>query len=115
MPVIRAATENDAAAIAALCTRAARVAYVDLVTGDYLDRVIAHFYGTDRICREIAPSPGWFGFVVALDDDVVVGVAGTGQSAEHADACELFTLYVDPAAQRRGIGRQLVARAVATG
>jgi len=42
-------------------------------------------------------------------------VAGTGQSAEHADACELFTLYVDPAAQRRGIGRQLVARAVATG
>jgi ribosomal protein S18 acetylase RimI-like enzyme len=115
MPVIRAATEVDAAAIAALCTRAARVAYADLVTSEYLDRVIAHFYGTDRIRREIAPSPGWFGFVVALDGDVVVGVAGTGQSAEHAETCELFTLYVDPAVQRRGIGRQLVAQAVATG
>jgi ribosomal protein S18 acetylase RimI-like enzyme len=113
--VIRAATEVDAAAIAALCTRAARVAYADLVTADYLDRVIAHFYGTDRIRREIAPTPVWFGFVVALDDDdVVVGVAGTGQSAEHAETCELFTLYVAPAAHRRGIGRQLVAQAVAT-
>jgi len=115
MPGIRAATEADAAAIAALCTRASRAAYAELVTGDYLDRVIAHFYGTDRIRREIAPSPGWFGFVVAIDGDDVVGVAGTGQSAEHGEACELFALYVDPAAHRRGIGRQLVAQAVATG
>ena len=50
-----------------------------------------------------------------MDGDDVVGVAGTGQSAEHPEACELFALYVDPAAQRRGIGRQLVAQAVAAG
>ena len=110
--VIRAATEADAAAIAAVCTRAARAAYADLVTSDYLDRVISHFYGTDRIRREIAPAPGWFGFAVAMNGAEVVGVAGTGHSAEHPEACELFTLYVDPAAQRRGIGTQLVAQAV---
>ncbi|AMY07526.1 Mycothiol acetyltransferase [Luteitalea pratensis] len=111
--VIRAASEADAAAIAAVCTRASRVAYADLVTGDYLDRMIAHFYGTDRMRQEIAPSPGWFGFVVAVDGEEVVGVAGTGQSAQHPEACELFALYVDPAAQRRGIGQRLVAQAVA--
>ena len=85
--VIRAATAEDAAAIAAVCTRAARAAYADLVTSDYLDRVIAHYYGADRIRREVAPSPGWFGFVVALDGGEVVGVAGTGPSAEHPEAC----------------------------
>ena len=112
--VIRAASEADAAGIADVCNRASRVAYADLVTDDYLERVIDHFYGTDRVRREVAPSPGWFGFVVALDGAHVVGVAGTGQSAQHPEACELFALYVDPGAQRRGIGRQLVAHAVAT-
>ena len=111
--LIRAATEADAAAIAAVCARASRAAYADLVTGDYLDRVIAHFYDSERIRREIAPSPGWFGFVVAQDGRQVVGVAGTGRSADDAETCELFALYVDPCAQRRGIGRRLVAQAIA--
>ena len=110
--VIRAATEADAEGIAAVCSRASREAYADLVTGDYLDRVIAHFYGTDRIRREVTPAPDWFGFIVALDGVDVVGVAGTGWSAQHPDACELFALYVDPVAQRRGIGRRLVAQAI---
>lgn len=110
--VIRAAMGTDAAAIAAVCSRAARVAYADLVTGDYLVRVIAHFYGADRIRREVAPSPDWFGFIVALDGEAVVGVSGTGRSAQHPEACELFALYVDPDSQRRGVGRQLVAHAV---
>jgi ribosomal protein S18 acetylase RimI-like enzyme len=111
--VIRAATDSDAAAIAAVCSRAARAAYADLVTGDYLGRVIAHFYGADRIRREIAPYPDWFGFVVALDADAIVGVSGTGRSAQHPESCELFALYVDPDAQRRGVGRGLVAHAAA--
>jgi ribosomal protein S18 acetylase RimI-like enzyme len=112
--VIRAATAADATAIATVCTRAARLAYERLVTGDYLDRVIAHFYAADRIRREVAPSRDWFGFVVAVDGAEVVGVAGTGRSAEAPDACEVFVLYVDPDAQRRGIGRQLLAHAVCT-
>ena len=61
-----------------------------------------------------APSPDWFGFVVAVEGAEVVGVAGTGRSAQHAEACELFALYVDPVAQRRGIGRRLVAQAIGT-
>lgn len=110
--VIRHATEGDTAAIVALCTRAARSAYAELVTPDYLDRVIAHFYGAGRVRREIPPAAGWFGFVVAQHAARVVGVAGTGRSAQHPEACELFTLYVDPDAQRQGVGRALVAQAL---
>lgn len=111
--LVRPATTGDAAAIAAVCTRAARIAYAGLVSEDYIDRVIAHFHAVDRIAREVAPGPAWFGFMVAESEGHVVGVAGTGRSAQQPDACELFTLYVDPAHQRRGIGHALVAQAVA--
>jgi ribosomal protein S18 acetylase RimI-like enzyme len=110
-PIVRPAAETDASAMADVCARAARTAYVDLVTGDYLDRAIAHFYDAERLRSEIAPGPGWFGFVVAQVAERVVGVAGTGRSAQHADGCELYALYVDPAAQRQGIGRALVEQA----
>ena len=75
--MIRGATQDDTAAIVTLCTRAARAAYGELVTPDYLDRVIAHFYNVERVSREIAPAAGWFGFVVAQEAARVVGVAGT--------------------------------------
>lgn len=113
-PLIRHARPDDAVAIADVCTRAARAAYADLVTRDYLDRVISHFYGVDRLTREIAPGPDWFGFVVAEHASNVVGVAGTGRSAQHAGACELFALYVDPSVQRHGVGRLLVEHAMST-
>lgn len=114
MPLLRQACPGDAAAIAGICTRAACAAYATLVTDDYLARVISHFFAVDRLAREVAPAPGWFGFMVAEDGPQVLAVAGTGHSAEHDGACELFALYVDPAAQRRGIGRRLVADAAAT-
>ena len=108
--VIRDAQPADVPAIAELCARAIHQAYAGLVTADYITRVVSHWYGPERLRREIAPAPGWFGFVVATEDGVA-GVAGSGW-AEGGQACELFTLYVDPARQRRGIGRALVAHEV---
>ena len=110
--VIRPARVADAPAIAAVCTRAARRAYVDLVTDDYLDRAIAHFHGVDRIRREVAPANGWFGFIVIEHAGQVVAVAGTGTHPQEPGVCELFTLYVDPSSQRIGLGRALVAHAI---
>lgn len=109
---IRAAVAADVPDMAAVCARATRQAYEGLVEPGYVARVIAHWYGHERLLAELAPSPTWFGFVVADVDGVIVGVAGTGRTADAA-TCELFTLYVDPARQRRGAGRALVAHALA--
>lgn len=115
--VIRAAAAHDVPQVAEVCTRATRAAYAGLVSQDYLARVIAHWYGHARLLRELAPSAGWFGFAVAVTDRVV-GVAGAGLASVMCEAdaglgappaCELYTLYVDPGWQRRGVGRALIA------
>lgn len=111
--MIRQAVEDDAEAIAAVCTRAASRAYAGLVTDEYVARVVAHFHAPARVRREVAPAEGWFGFAVAECDQQVVGAAGTGRSAHDASACELYTLHVDPPHQREGVGRALVAHSVA--
>lgn len=110
--VVRAATLEDAAAIVEVGGRAARQAYAGLVTPDYLDRVVAHFYGRERIEREIPASDQWFGYRVAQEDAWVIGLAGTGRVSDDPGVCELFALYVDPRHQRRGAGRALLEDAV---
>lgn len=111
--VVRAATPDDAEAIVAVGTRAARQAYAGIVTPDYLERVVSHFYGLDRIRREIAPYDAWFGYRVAQEDAWVMGLAGTGRVPDSTTRCELFALYVDPVHQRRGVGRALLDDAIA--
>ncbi|BCS31561.1 hypothetical protein TBR22_A07630 [Luteitalea sp. TBR-22] len=110
---LRPATTDDAAAIADVCGRAARQAYAPLVSPDYLERVLGHFYGVERLRRETTPTSTWSGFTVAQEDRRVVGVAGSGRSSGHEATWELFVLYVAPDAQRRGIGRQLLEHVVA--
>lgn len=111
--MVRAATFDDATAIVDIGSRAARQAYTSIVTPDYLERVVTHFYGRDRITREIAPYEGWFGYRVAQEDAWVVGLAGSGRVPNVSTHCELFALYVDPRHQRRGVGRALLADAAA--
>lgn len=110
--ILRPASPDDASDVADVCRRSAREAYAGLVTPEYLARVLDHFYSVERLRREIPVAPGWFGFTVAQVGWRVVGVAGTGRSAHEADCCEVFVLYVDPAMQRQGLGRQLLAHAV---
>ena len=112
MVIVRPASAADVPAIADVCARATRQAYTGLVTDDYVRRVIGHWYGLERLHREIAPTPSWFGFDVADLEGGIAGVGGCGRT-DDAQTCELFTLYVEPAHQRRGVGRALVARAAA--
>jgi ribosomal protein S18 acetylase RimI-like enzyme len=68
--------------------------------------VIAEYYTPERIKAEIEAPQSWDGWVVAVDDDIVVGAGGGGMIEPHAG--EIFVLYLDPTRRREGIGSLLL-------
>lgn len=109
---IRLSTSADVSAIADVCTRSTRQAYAGLVTQDYISRIVHHWYGSQRLVGELAPSPpAWFGYLVAEHAGRVCGVAGAGMAETPGSwdgICELYALHVDPDVQRIGIGSSMM-------
>jgi GNAT superfamily N-acetyltransferase len=97
--VIRPATREDAAAIAALEVRAWRWAFVDLVADEDMPTVA----GREARWRE-QPLDG---ARVWDQDGLIAGVVEIGPSPDEPGAGALRALYVDPAAQGAGIGSAL--------
>jgi GNAT superfamily N-acetyltransferase len=103
--VIRPATREDAATIAALEVRAWRWAYVDLVAEEHMPTV------AEREARWVREPLD--GASVWDQDGRVVAVVQTGARDDEPGVGALRGLYVDPAAQGAGIGAALHDHAVA--
>jgi ribosomal protein S18 acetylase RimI-like enzyme len=108
--VIRAATVDDAAAIASIQARAWRHAYADIVAPDDM-----------REPSDMEPrwrewlADGQVGGRVFEQDGVVAGFAmyGACRDDEAGERTgELYAIYVDPAAQGAGVGSSLLEAAV---
>lgn len=96
-PVIRAADDRDAKAIAALIQRTLRVSNAADYAVDAIGRIHAD-YTPDRVLARIRARDV---FVAELAE-TLVGTVGYG-------AGQLWGLFVAPEQQRLGIGRRLVA------
>ena len=115
---IRSARPSDARGIARLDVETWRTTYAGVLSTSYL-------VGLSERRREA----GWRGVIMREPRDVRVAVDGTGairgfgscglNRGERSFTGEVFTLYVDPDWQNRGIGRRLLIalfrRLVATG
>ncbi|MFC4072172.1 GNAT family N-acetyltransferase [Actinoplanes subglobosus] len=109
MAVVRAARDEDAAAIADICTRGYRRTYPALLSSEFIERMIAEFYHLERVSKEVAAAPpGWLGYQVVEEDGRVLGAAGGGLTAPGVG--ELFVLYLDPDERGRGLGTLLLDR-----
>lgn len=104
--VIRRAEPADAEGIARVCAEGWRDTYQDIYATEQIEAVIAEYYTPDRIKGEITTPEGWDGWLVAVDDDAVVGAGGGGMIEPHAG--EVFVLYLDPIRRREGIGSLLL-------
>lgn len=109
---IRSAVADDAQAIARIQIAAWRTAYRQILPPRFLDALDLE-QRADRWRGRLAEAaqPDAPTFVAVDTADAVLGFAHTGPSRDEdfpsERVAELYTLYVDPAAWRRGIGSAL--------
>jgi ribosomal protein S18 acetylase RimI-like enzyme len=114
--LVRPARAGDPAAIGAVQARAWRIAYGNLLPEPALAALTPEALTPvwERAVR--TPPSAVHGVLVAVGDDLVVGFAAAGPSAD-PDAGEqegqLAVLAVDPAHQRQGHGSRLLSAVVA--
>jgi len=89
-----------------VCAAGWRDTYQGIDTPDRIETVIAEYYSPDRIAAEIAPRPGWDSWIVAVEDDRVVGAGAGGVTGP--GVAEVFVLYLDPSRRGEGIGTRLL-------
>jgi ribosomal protein S18 acetylase RimI-like enzyme len=99
---IRRAEIRDADGIARVCAAGWRDTYQGMKESERIEAVIAEYYEPERIRREIAAPEGWDGWIVAVEDETVVGAGGGGMTEPGVG--EIFVLYLDPTRRGEGIG-----------
>jgi GNAT superfamily N-acetyltransferase len=104
--IIRRAETHDAEGIARVCAAGWRDTYRGLKEPERIEAVIAEYYTPERITREIASPEGWDGWIVAVENDIVIGAGGGGMILPGVG--EIFVLYLDPTRRGEGIGTLLL-------
>lgn len=93
--------------IAKVCAECYWATYSKFYSKDYIETVIKDFYNEERILKEVTNSfREWQGYVVALEDDEVIGAGGGGMITDTAS--EIFVLYLNPNRRKEGIGTLLL-------
>jgi len=111
---IREANIDDSAGIARVRVDSWRTAYAGIVPDDHLAGL--SYRQDERRGRERFPKPDDAGFVYVAEDDSgqIVGYASAGpeRGGDPGYKGELYAIYLLPAYQRKGIGRQLTLTVV---
>jgi ribosomal protein S18 acetylase RimI-like enzyme len=108
MTVVRRATVDDVPGIRAVLAVTWRDTYGGFVPLAAIERAHALWHTPEVLVAELARATTFMG--VAEDEGVVVGMV---TAHGRPDAVEIARLYVEPAAQRRGLGARLLEDAVA--
>jgi len=107
MIVIQKATTDHVDGIARVCIDAYWATYKELLSHEYIERMINEFYTYERLFKDVTvTNRGWNGWTVALDDGKVIGAGAGGMISENHG--ELFVLYLDPNRRNEGIGTKLL-------
>ena len=114
MPRVRLAEDGDAEAIARIQVEAWRAAYTRILPSGFLAGLVASERAAQWARRiGTAADPGAPTYVAVDSTGTVQGFAHTGaprdDDVDREQFAEIYTLYVDPAAWRRGIGSSLLA------
>ncbi len=107
-PLVRRATEADIPGIRAVLATTWRDTYQAFVPLEAIEQTTAAWHAPSVLAAELASATT---FTAVAEDES--GLVGMVTAHERADAVAIARLYVLPSAQRRGIGRRLLADAIA--
>ncbi len=100
---IRRFTISDAQETAAMIAKTLRISNVKDYTPEMMEECVRSLSSENIIERA-----GWLHFYVVENDNRIIGCGGIGPYWGKADESSLFTIFVDPECQGKGIGRAII-------
>lgn len=100
---IRRFTISDAQETAAMIAKTLRISNVKDYTPEMMEECVLSLSSEKLIERA-----GWLHFYVVENENRIIGCGGIGPYWGKADESSLFTIFVDPDCQGKGIGRAII-------
>ena len=100
---IRRFTEQDAPAVSALIITTLRISNTKDYPPDLMEELVQHMQPGDILQRA-----SWTHFYVAEEEGKIVGCGAIGPYWGKEDESSLFTIFVLPECQGKGVGRKIV-------
>ena len=100
---VRRFVPQDAEAVSALVVRPLRISNAKDYPADYIEATVAQ-----HCPKNILKRASWTHFYVACDGETPVGCGDIGPYWGSENESSLFTIFVLPEYQGRGVGRQII-------
>ena len=100
---IRRFREDDAEAVSALIIKTIRISNVKDYPAELMEEVVKNQQPANILERA-----GWTHFYVAEDEGSIIGCGAIGPYWGKTDESSLFTIFVLPEYQGRGVGRRII-------
>lgn len=94
---------EDAKEVAALIAKTLRVTNIRDYSEEYIENDIKELSETHIIERA-----SWMNFYVVCDKDIIIGCGAIGSYWGKEDESSLFTIFVLPEYQGKGVGRKII-------
>lgn len=107
----RRADKADISTLRSLADHIWRKSYAEMISTAQIDYMLARMYAADTIAKEMASGFVW---ELAMDGVTPRGFLACKPEPD-AGRVKLEKLYLDPELQGRGLGQQMIARALAVG
>ena len=101
--VIRRFEENDAQAVSAMIEETLRISNSKDYSLEYIEKDIQALQPQNIIERA-----SWTHFYVVCDQDQIIGCGAIGPYWNREDESSLFTIFVSPRCQGKGVGRKII-------
>lgn len=101
--IIRRFKNEDSAELAEVIVKTLRISNTKDYSAEFIENYIISFSAEKLIERS-----SWINFYVVCDDDKIIGCGGIGPYWGKEDESSLFTIFVLPEYQGKGIGRKII-------